>query len=114
MRPIIIILWLQLAIGLVGAVIAFGDIHSSALGMEWGRGMQREFQQVRQSPEYREPTAIRGYSLSRFVENVESDARRRGEIAMLAFGSCLAASLFAAVLLWLVHRFGRRGHANAA
>lgn len=111
MKSITIILWLQLALGLVGAFIAFGDIHSAALGMEWGRGMRLEFEHVRQSAEYREPPAIRGYTLSRLVEDVESDARRRGRIAMLSFVSCVAASLFAAVLLWLVHRFGKRGHA---
>lgn len=114
MKPITTILWLQLVLGLVGAFIAFGDIHSSALGMEWGRGMRREFEQVRQSPEYREPPAIRGYSLSRLVEGVETDAYRRSRIAGFAFFSCLAASLFASVLLWLSHRSGRRGHANAA
>jgi hypothetical protein len=108
------ILWLQLAFGLVGAFIAFGEIHSAALGMEWGRGVRREFEQVRQSPEYREPPAIRGYSLSRFVEAMETDAYRRSRIAGLAFFSYLAASLFAAVLLWLSLRSGRRGHANAA
>lgn len=82
--------------------------------MEWGRGMQREFEQVRQSPEYREPPAIGGYSLSRFVEGIEADAYRRSRIAGLAFFSCLAASLFAVVLLWLSLRSGRKGHANAA
>ncbi|MEK7781540.1 MAG: hypothetical protein AAB370_08590 [Verrucomicrobiota bacterium] len=114
MKPINIILWLQLVLGIVGAFIAFGDIHSAALGMEWGRGMQREFEQVRQSPEYREPPAIRGYSLSRFVEGVETDAYKRSRIAGLAFFSCLSGSVFAAVLLWLNYRLGRRRQANTS
>ncbi len=113
-RPIATILWMQLVLGLVGAFIAFGELHSAALGMEWGHGMRREFEQVRQSPEYREPPPIRGYSLSGLVEGIETDAYRRSRIAGLSFFSCLAASLFAAVLLWLGLRSGRRGHAHVA
>jgi hypothetical protein len=114
MRLITTILWLQLVLGLVGALIAFGDLHSAALGTEWAREMRREFEQVRQSPAYREPPTIRGYSLFRFVEGMQIDAYKRSRIAGLAFFSCLTGSVFAAVLLCLGYRFGRRGHANAA
>lgn len=112
MKFIVIILWLQLALGLAGAYIAFASVHTAAMGIEWGRGMHREFERVRQSSEYREPPMVKGYSLGRFVEGMETAARRQGEIALLAFVSCLAASVFAAVLLGLFHRFGRKEHAN--
>src|SRR5688572_29589215 len=98
--------------GLVVAMFAYGDIHSSAMGMEYSRGMQREFEQLRQSPEYREPPAVRGYTLSRLVEERYTAASQRGHIALLAFGAGLGASLLAGVLLWLHSRVQRREHAH--
>jgi len=82
------------------------------MGMEYSRGMQREFEQLRQSPEFREPPAVRGHSFARLLEDRYTDASQRGHAALLAFGAGLGASLLAGVLLWLLSRVQRREHAH--
>lgn len=108
MKSITVILWLQLLLGFGGMVLALGEAHSAGMGMEWGREMRREFEQVSRSLEYHEPPKIRGYSYSRMIETQEKDARERSRTAGLAFAVCLVASLSAAALLRLVHREYRR------
>jgi hypothetical protein len=110
LKLITTILICQFVLGLVVALFAYGDIHSSAMGMEYNRGMQREFEQFRRLPEYREPPAVRGHSFERLLEDRYTDASQRGHAALLAFGTGLGASLLAGVLLWLLGRVQRRSH----
>ena len=112
LKTITAILICQMFLGFVVALFAYGDIHSSAMGMEYSRGMQREFEQLRQSPEYRESPAIRGYSLARLVEERYTAASQRGHAALLAFGAGLGASLLAGMLLWLLSQAQRKDHAH--
>ncbi len=98
------ILYVQLALGLVGGFWAFGDIHMSAMGRARSHGMRAEYERIRQSPDFREPPPIQGYTLARLVDAMEADARRRGEIAFRAFIGSLAASLFAATMLFFLGR----------
>jgi hypothetical protein len=106
------ILWFQLVLGLGVAFFAYGDVHSGAMGMEYGRRMQRDFRQMRQAPEFREPAMLtdRGYSLSRLFEDRYTLASDRGRAGLLAFAAGLGASLFAGVLLWLLGRVQRKSH----
>lgn len=85
-------------------VLALGEAHSAGMGMEWGKEMRREFEQISRSPEYHEPPKIRGYSYLRMIVTRETDARERSRTARLAFMSCLVASVFAAALLKLIRR----------
>jgi hypothetical protein len=103
MKAIIAILWVQFALGVLGSFLAFGHIHMSAMGRAWSHGMRSDFEQARQSPNYREAAPVRGYTTVRFIDAMETDARRRGEIAFGAFGSFVA-SLLAALLLFLLRR----------
>jgi hypothetical protein len=104
MRAIIAILWVQFALGVLGSFLAFGHIHMSAMGEAWSHGMRSDFEQARQSPEYREAVPVRGYTTARFIDAMETDARRQGEIAFGAFVGSLIASLLAALLLFLLRR----------
>jgi hypothetical protein len=104
------ILIFQAVLGLVVALFAFGDVHSSAMGMEYGRGLQREFEQMRQSPEYREPPAVLGHSLARLFEDRYTHSRQRGYAALLACAAGLGASLLAGLNLWLLSRVRRRSN----
>jgi len=110
LKIIAIILWCQVALGVFVAFLAFGHIHTAALGMESGRRMQREFEQLRQSPAYQEPPQVRSISFARLVEDRYPSARERGRAAMLAFITGLAASLLAGILLWLLSRVQQRSH----
>jgi hypothetical protein len=66
--------------------------------------MRTDYEQARQSPDYREPPAIRGYTTARFIDAMESNARRRGEIAFGAFVGSFIVSLLAASILFLLRR----------
>jgi hypothetical protein len=107
MKIITIILGFQFVFGLAVAFFAYCDIHSSAMGLEHSHRLQRDFAQLRQSPEYREPPEVRGYSFSRLIEERYSLVSQRGRAALLAFGAGLGASLLAGILLWLLGRVGR-------
>ena len=104
MKAIIAILWVQFTLGVVGSFLAFGHIHMSAMGRAWSHGMRTDFEQARQSPDYREAVPVRGYSTSRFIDAMEADARHRGEIAFGAFVGSFVVSLLAASLLFLLRR----------
>jgi hypothetical protein len=108
LKTISIILWCQFSIGIAVAFIAWGHIHNAAMGMEYSRGMQREFEQLRHSPTYQEPPQVRGYSFVRLIEDRYSTAHERGAAAMLAFFTGLGASLLSGVLLWLLRRLHQR------
>jgi len=104
MKGIIAILWIQLALGVVGCFLAFWHIHTSAMGRAWSRGMRTEFEQARQSPDYRESPPVRGYTTARFIDAMETGARRNGEVAFGAFVGSFIASLLAGLLLFLLRR----------
>lgn len=99
-------------LGLGVAFLAYGDIHSGAMGMEYGRRMQRDFDQMRQASEFHEPPMLtdRGYSLSRLFGDRYTSASHLGRAGLLAFVAGLSASLLAGVLLWLLGRVQRRSH----
>ena len=66
--------------------------------------MRSDLEQARQSSEYREAAPVRGYTTARFIDAMETDARRRGEIAFGAFAGSFVASLLAALLICLLRR----------
>lgn len=116
LKTIAIILWIQLALGLGVALFGYGDVHSGAIGMEHGRRMQRDFDQMRQAPEFHEPAMLtdRGYSLSRLFEDRYTSASDRGRSGLLALAAGLGASLVAGVLLLLLGRVQRGSHERTA
>jgi hypothetical protein len=104
MRTILVILWVQVALGVLGSFLAFSQIHMSAMGRAWSFGMRSEYDKARQAPDYHESSAIQGYTTARFIDAMETNARRRGEIAFGAFIGSMVASVFAVSLLLLLHR----------
>ena len=114
MKAIIAILWVQFALGVVGSFLAFGHIHMSAMGRAWSYGMRTDYEQARQSADYRESPPIRGYTTARFIDAMESDARHRGEIAFGAFVGSFIVSLLAALILFLLRRARHEYAHNAA
>lgn len=111
MKVIIAILWVQVALGAVGAFLASGHIHMSAMGRAFSYGMRHDYEQARQSPGYHESPPVRGYTTARFIDAMEADARWRGEIAFGAFVGSFGASLLAVLLLFLLRRV-RHEHAH--
>lgn len=76
--------------------------------MEHGRRMQRDFDQMRQAPGFREPPEVHGDSFGRLVEYRYIGAHDRGRAGILAFIAGLGASLLAGVLLWLLGHVQKR------
>ncbi len=113
MKAVRTILWIQLALGLVGGYVSFAYVHWGAMSIAWAHGFKVEFEKVRQSPEYREPPPIKGYSLARMVESMESDARARADVAFYWLLTCAADVVFAALLLWLLYRIRQKEYAHS-
>jgi hypothetical protein len=114
MTAIKTILWIQLALGLVGGYVAFAYVHWGAMSIAWTHGYKVEFEKARQSPNFHEPPAIRGESFSRVVESMESSARARADVAFYWLLTCGSAVVLAALLLWLLRRVDQRVYAQKA
>lgn len=74
------------------------------MGMEYSRGMQRDLARLKESPNYREPPEIRGHSFSRLIDDRYESASRQGRAAVLAFGTGICASTFAAIVFWSLRK----------
>ena len=59
MKPIKTILWIQLALGLMGGYVAFGYAHWGAMSAAWAYNLRIEYDKMKQSPDFHEPPAIR-------------------------------------------------------
>jgi hypothetical protein len=114
MKLIIGLLCVQLVAGLAGAYVSFAYVHWAAMGKARGYGMQKEFEQVQRSPDYKEPPKIKGYSHSDLVASMKRDADIRGEIALFSLLFSLGTSLSAAFLLFLLYRIQRSKAATAS
>jgi hypothetical protein len=114
MKLITGLLCVQLLAGFVGAYVAFAYIQTAAMGIDYGRRLRKEFEEVRKSAEYREPLEVKGYSHAELIDRYESDAHTRGEIALFAFCFSIGASVFAAMLLFLLYRVHRRLRTTSA
>lgn len=108
MKPITIILSVQLLLALVGCYVAFAYLHWGAMSVAWSRSYRVEFERVKQSPEYRDPPPIRGESFAQVVDGMESTARARADVAGYWFLTCSSAAAFAALLLWTQRRVRHR------
>lgn len=114
MTAIKTILWIQLALGLLGGYVAFAYVHWGAMDIAWTHGYKVEFEKARQSPDFREPPEIRGQSFARVIESMQSSARARADVAFYWLLTCGAVVVLAALLLWLLRRIDQRMYAHKA
>jgi len=108
MKLIKTILWIQLALGLIGGYVAYAYVHWGAMSIAWARDYAVELEKVRQSPDFHEPPVIRGKSFLRVMEIMESSARARADVAFYWLLSCGVAVVLAAVQVWLLCRVDQR------
>jgi len=104
MRPIRVILWIQLALGLVGGYVAFTYAHWGAMSAAWAYNLQVEHDKMKRSPDYREPAPIRDQSLSTILDDMQAYGRARADVAGYWMFTCAALVLFAVVSLVLLRR----------
>jgi len=114
MTAIKTLLWIQLTLGLVGGYVAFAYVHWGAMSIAWTHGYKVELEKARQSPDFHQPSEIRGQSFDRVVESMESSARARGDVAFYWLITCGAAAALAALLLWMLRRVDQTAYANKA
>jgi hypothetical protein len=104
MKTVRAILWVQIALGLVGGYIAFAYIHWGAMSAAWAYNLRVEYVKMKQSPEYREPAPIRGQSLSKILDDMQAYGRARSDVAGYWLLTCGALVVLAVVSLVLVRR----------
>lgn len=104
MRALTTILWLQVLLGCIGAVLSWGPMFGGAMGTEWTSGLKKELAAVQQSSDYREPPKIRGLSYSDVVDRLQASTCDSMHLAGYCFIAALGVVILGTVELWLVHR----------
>jgi hypothetical protein len=102
MKTVRAILWVQIALGLVGGYIAFAYIHWGGMSAVWAYNLQVEHDKMKQSPEYREPAPIRDQSLSKILDDMQAYGRARADVAGYWLLTCGALVVLAVVSLVLL------------
>jgi len=117
MRSLRTILWIQLALGLIGSYMACAYIHWGAMSSAWAYGLRVEHDKMKQSPDYREPAPIRDQSFSKILEDMQAYGRARADVAgywLLACGALAVIAVVSLVLLGRVESANKALHATAA
>ena len=104
MKTVRPILWVQIAVGLVGGFIAFTYIHWGSMSAAWAYNLRVEHDKMKQSPEYREPAPIRDQSFSKILDDMRSYGRARADVAGYWLITCGALVVFAALSLEFLRR----------
>ena len=104
MKPIKIILWIQLVLGLLGGYMAFAYIHWGAMSAAWAYNLHVEYDKMKQSPGFHEPLPIRDQSFARILDDMEAYGRARADVAFYWMLTCGALAVLAAVMLWFLRR----------
>jgi hypothetical protein len=99
-----IVLWIQLPVGLIGCLLAFGYIGLGAQSYAWAHNLRTEYGRMKQSPGFQEPAKIHDVSWDKILEDFEAYGRARADVAWYCALACVALALFAAVALWLLSR----------
>lgn len=99
-----IVLGIQLLLGLVGCVMAFGYMHQGAMSYAWAYNRRVEYERMKQSPGFQEPPKIHDISWDKILEDFQAYGRARADVAGYWALACMVLALFAVVTLWLLSR----------
>ena len=94
-------------LGLVGCYISCAYIHWGAMGVEWSSRLKNEFIKGMRAPDYHETPLIMGRSFLQIIENMETDAHIRAEVAFYWLVTCGIMMILAVILLRLHRRIDR-------
>ncbi|NLH73561.1 MAG: hypothetical protein GX456_10955 [Verrucomicrobia bacterium] len=104
MKSIRTILWIQLALGLVGGYVAFAYVHWGAMSSSWAYNLRVEHDRMKQSPDYHEPAPIRDQSFAKILDDLQAYGHARADVAFYWLLTCGVLAVFAVVMLWLLRR----------
>lgn len=102
MKTIRTILWLQLALGLVGGYMAFAYAHGGAMSAAWAYNLRVDYDKMKQSPDFREPAPIRDQSLPKILDDMRAYGHARADVAFYWLLTCGALALLAIMMLRLL------------
>lgn len=107
-RILTTILWLQLLLGCIAAVLSWGPMFAGAMGTELTSGLKKELVTVQHSAEYREPPKIGGLSYSDIVDRLQWSTYDKMHLAGYCFVAGLGLVVMTVAELWLVYRLKQR------
>lgn len=107
MKPIValkILSTILFSLALVGVFVGFAMAHSGALQRAWAAGLRHDFEELRKTPEYHEPTPVRNYTYGTFIEDMELSAKADSKLACAVFFTCGFIAIYALTMRLLCHR----------
>jgi hypothetical protein len=107
-KTLITVLWMQLLLGCIAAVLSWGPMFAGAMGTEWTSGLKKELATVQHSADYREPPKIGGLSYSDVVDDLQRSAHDYMHLAGYCFLAALGLVIVTVAELWLVYRLKQR------
>jgi hypothetical protein len=107
-RTLTTILWLQLLLGCIAAVLSWGPMFAGAMGTERTSRLKKELGAIQQSAEYREPPKVGGLSYSDIVDGLQRLTWDNMHLAGYCFVAALGLVIVTVAELWLVYRLKQR------
>ena len=109
MNAMKVILWVQIALGLAGGVMALAAVCDGAmLAKEWAHTRGVEYEKLKQAPRFVEPAKLGEESWDRMLEDWQAEGMARARVAGYWAMACVALVVFGLVELWLVGRVSGR------
>lgn len=102
------ILWLQLLLGCIAAVLSWGPMFAGAMGTESTSRLKKELGTIQHSAEYREPPKIGGRSYSDIVDGLQRLTHDNMHLAGYCFVAALGLVILTVAELWLVYCLKQR------
>jgi len=85
MRALTTILWLQVLLGCIAAVLSWRPMFAGAMGTEWISGLKKDLAAIQQSTDYREPPKIRSLSSSDIIDRLQASTYESMHLRGLLF-----------------------------
>src|SRR5437879_4432156 len=108
LKALTTVLWLQLLLGCVAAVLSWGPIFAGAMGAEWTSDLKKELRSIQRSSEYREPPRIGGLSYSDIVDGLHHSTYDNMHLAGYGFLAAVGLVIVTVIELWLVYGLKKR------
>ena len=104
MKPLVVILWIQVLAGLACMFIAFGEMHSGAMSYEWTNELRADYKKRAESAGFKSPPDIAGVKHQQLPEALHFYAQDNLHLAGYWFFFSGGVTAAGAVMLFLAYR----------